>query len=129
MAIPTSISSNSNAFWQQTMQAQRAADQASQRAQDLQSQAREARSIADRAESDARAMEMKAGQARSAAAQASMSMQLNTSFSTMQSTSSDVYNVVPKAIAHNNQLPAKIESAANTSIVGQAIGRVINITA
>lgn len=129
MAISASVTSGTNAFWQQSMQAQRAADQASQRAQDLQSQAREARAVADRAEGDARAMEMKASQARSAATQASMSMQLNTSFATMQSASSDVYNVIPKAIAHNNQLPAKIDSAANTSIVGQALGRVINVTA
>jgi hypothetical protein len=132
MAIPSSITSGSNALWQQgqSQQAQRAADQASQAAQSLQAQARDARAVADRAQDEARALEMKAGQAQSAATQASLSIQTSASFQNMQTSSSDIYTVLPKVVSLNNQTPAQIPKAAvATSSTGQSVGTLINTTA
>jgi hypothetical protein len=132
MPIPTSITSGSNALWQQSasQQAKRSADQATQTAQSLQAQARDARAVADRAQDDARALEMKAGQAQTAAAQASLSVQNSSSFLTMQASSGDVYNVVPKAVSLASQIPAQIQTGSpGTSATTQIVGSFINTTA
>jgi hypothetical protein len=131
MAIPASISS-STPLWQQSQlqQTRRAADQATQAAQSLQAQARDARAAADRAEADARVLESEAGQAQATAAQASLSAQSTASSQVLQTSSSDIYTVLPKAVSLNNQLPDKIPaSPANPSSVGQTVGAVINTTA
>jgi hypothetical protein len=132
MASPASITSGSNALWQQgqSQQAQRAADQASQAAQSLQAQARDARAVADRAQDEARSLEMKAGQAQSAAAQASLSIQASASFQNMQTSSSDIYTVLPKAVSLDNKIPAQIaKTTVSTTSTAQNVGTMINTTA
>jgi len=130
MSIPSSITSSSSALWQQgqSQQAQRAADQASQAAQSLQSQARDARAIADRAQEDARTLETKAGQAQAVAAQASINVQTATSLQTMQTSSSDIYTVLPKALSLNNHAPSLPQTTTAAKDV-QAVGSMINTTA
>jgi hypothetical protein len=129
MAIPASITS-STSLWQQSQmqQTRRAADQATQAAQSLQAQARDARAAADHAEADARALEGQANQAQAAAAQASLSAQSTASFQTAQTSSSDVYTVLPKAVSLNSQPPAQIP-ATPANPTGQIVGTVINTIA
>lgn len=132
MPTPTSITSGSNALWLQgqSQQVQRAADQAAQTAQSLQAQARDARAVADRAQDEARSLEMKAGQAQATAAQASLGVQIAASFQNMQTSSSDIYTVLPRAISLNNQIPAQApQSTTTTSNIVQKLGTMINTTA
>jgi hypothetical protein len=120
MAISTPITSGGNALWQQStsQQAQRTATQASQAAQSLQAQARDARAVADRAQDEARSLELKAGQAQAAATQASLNIQTAASFLTMQTSSSDIYTVLPKAVSLDGQAGAQVSSSSAASVTG-----------
>lgn len=126
MAIPLSISGSNSAVSinVQTQQAQRAADQAAQRAQTLQAQAREARATADRAQENAASLESKAGNAQTAASQAQLNVQNSANSGLVQFRLGAAYSSLPQQVAQDN--PASQQSAAGGE---QNIGTVINTTA
>lgn len=139
MANIASISSSAGgAIWQQlqSQQLRQEAEQASQTAQALQSQARSARAAAQRASESARALEVQASQAQSDAAQASMNVQRSQSVGEMQTKLDDVYARLPQMVTRGStpsaQTPVQIPTptvAVSASSTEPTVGTVINTTA
>jgi hypothetical protein len=128
LTASSSLSLNTGGYTQQLQQqAQRSVDQASQKAQSLQSQARAARADAERAQQNASDLEVRAGQAQSEASRAAAS--------TRTVANVEIFQVKPQI--SSAQLPEQIVSAKadtyaalNTSNTSSAnIGSVVNTTA
>jgi hypothetical protein len=126
MSIPSSIaSSNSNVSGQfQTQQAQRAADQAAQRAQTLQAQAREARSVADHAQANALSLESNATNAQLASNQARVNVQNSANSNVAQFQLNTAYSDLPQKAALDGPASSQVPSGSE-----QNIGTLINTTA
>jgi methyl-accepting chemotaxis protein len=125
MATVSSTTSVTGGVWQQirSQQAQRAADQASQVARALQSQASDARAAAQQAQDNARSLEIMAGQAQGKANQARMGLRAAESIGQAQTQMADVYTKLPEMVTQTSPV------VANAATTVESIGTVINTTA
>ncbi|MBU0688650.1 MAG: hypothetical protein KJ850_09985 [Gammaproteobacteria bacterium] len=128
LTASSSLSLNTGGYTQQLQQqAQRSVDQASQKAQSLQSQARAARSDAERAQQNANELEVRAGQAQSEASRAAASTQSVSNVEIFRVQPPVSYDQLPEQIA---SAKADTYSALNTSNTSSAnVGSVVNTTA
>lgn len=126
MATASSITSVTSGVWQQvrSQQVQRAADQATQEARALQSQASDARAAAERAQDSARSLEIKAGQAQAKANQANMGLKAAESISNAQTQLTEVYTKLPETVAQTNPIVTNVTTTGTENI-----GTVIDTTA
>ena len=128
MSAVASVFSGASEKWQLTrlLQAQRSADQASQNARTLQSEAADAREEARRAEQTARSLEIKASEAQGQAIQANQHLQTAKSYREGQVFHADVYSVTSRSTqgAQGVQHP----QVATTSPPA-AVGSIVNTTA
>lgn len=133
MAATASVSlqSATSTAWSQAqqLQAERAADQAEQRAQVLQARAREAQGVADRAQENARSLAVQSHQAQNEAGQARQGLANRVAVNQVQSS----LGALREQIAEVSQA-ALGSSGAGTLVpvvnaYGQETGKILNITA
>lgn len=124
----SSLSLNTGGYTQQLQQqAQRSVDQASQKAQSLQNQARAARSDAARAQQNANELEVRAGQAQSEASRAAASARTLPNVEIFQLKPQTSYDQLPEQIV---SAKADTYAALNTNSTNSAnVGSVVNTTA
>jgi hypothetical protein len=117
-------------MWQQmrSQQAQRAADQATQVARALQSEASDARAAAERAMDGARSLEVKASQARMKADQASMGLRASESMGKAQTQMADTYSKLPETVVQSNPT-VSATSVVTTAAPAETVGTVVDTTA
>lgn len=129
MPTATSLTLSTGGFVQrlQQQQAQRAAEQANQNAQSLQSQARAARVDAARAQQNARDLEIQAGQAQAKAASINSGLQAAAAIETSQTDLQTAYDRLPAQIA---AAQGNTYTAPNATVTSSAnVGTVVNTTA
>ncbi len=128
LSTSSSLSLNSGGYTQQLqLQARRSVDQASQKAQSLQNQARAARADAARAQQNANDLEVRAGQAQSEASRAAASVRTVANLEIFQ-----VKPQIPTAQLAEQIVSAKADTytAQNTGNTSSAnVGTVVNTTA
>jgi len=124
----SSLSLNTGGYTQQLQQqAQRSVDQASQKAQSLQSQARSARADAERAQQNANDLEVRAGQAQSEASRAAASIRTVANIEIFQVRPQTSYDQLPEQIVSAKADTYAALNSANTS--GTNVGSLVNTTA
>ncbi|MBI5007681.1 MAG: hypothetical protein HZB95_11245 [Nitrosomonadales bacterium] len=128
MPTASAVTSVTSGMWQQirSQQAQRAADQASQVARALQSQASDARAAAQQAQENARSIEIRANQAQSKADQASLSVRTAETVGQSQSQIAEVYSKLPEIVVPGSTTtqPTSVTTSSTASV-----GTVIDTTA
>lgn len=123
----SSLSLNTGGYTQQLQQqAQRSVDQASQKAQSLQSQARAARADAERAQQNANDLEVRAGQAQSEASRAAASVR-TANVEIFQLKPQTSYDRLPEQIVSAKADTYAALNSGNTSSAN--VGSVVNTTA
>lgn len=124
----SSLSLNTGGYTQQLqLQSQRSVDQASQKAQSLQSQARAARLDAARAQQNANDLEVRAGQAQSEANRAAASVRTVANVEIFQLKPQTSYAQLPEQIVSAKADTYAALNSSNTS--GANVGTVVNTTA
>lgn len=131
VASLTSSPGASGALWSQIQQqqAQRNADQAEQRAQALQGQARAAQSEADRAQENARSLQVESNSARSDAGNARRNLSAMKSLEGVQTQLSDVRQQIGKILQPAAPTADTAPPAPVVNAFGQETGTLVNVTA
>ena len=110
----------------QLQQAQRAADQAEQKARTLQSRAQEAQTIADREQETARQLQVRSDQAQQEAGNARQGVVEMKSLRQVQTGYTQIRQQISQVI---KQTPSPAPSAPVVNSEGQTTGTVVNVTA
>lgn len=124
----SSLSLNTGGYTQQLQQqAQRSVDQASQKAQSLQAQARAARSDAERAQQNANQLEARASQAQTEASRAAASVRTAANVEIFQLKPQVSYDQLPEQIVSAKADTYAALNPGNTSSAN--VGSVVDTTA
>lgn len=123
MSPVSATTSVTSGMWQQirSQQAQRAADQASQVARALQSQASDARATAEQAMESARSLEVKANQARMKADQANMGLRASESIGQAQTQMTEMYTKLPETVTQSSPPVSTVIATTPTETVGTVV--------
>lgn len=130
MSSVSSAQSLSSGLWVQLQQqqAQRAADQAEQKARSLQAQARDAKSVANRAQENARSLQVQSEQAEGEASNARLNVVSQQSKAKLDSQFSDWHQQLTKAL---DTTASKVTTPASPTVnaEGQTTGTLVNVVA
>lgn len=133
MSSVSSAQSLSSGLWVQLQQqqAQRAADQAEQKARSLQAQAQDAQSVANRAQENARSLKVQSEQAQGDASSAKMNVVAQQSRSELSSQFADWHEQLSSALATEDVTTASSTNTAQPVLnaEGQTTGALLSVTA
>ncbi len=113
----------------QQQQAQRAADQAEQKARSLQSQARDAESVAIRAQENARSLKVQSDQAEGEASNARMNVVSQQSRSELSSQFADWHQQLTAALSTDKKTSSTTTAQPVLNAEGQTTGTLVSVTA
>lgn len=133
MSSVSSAQSLSSGLWAQLQQqqAQRAADQAEQKARSLQAQAQNAQSVANRAQENARSLKVQSEQADGEASNARMNVVSQQARSELSSQFADWHEQLSSALATEDTTASSSATTAQPVLnaEGQTIGTLLSVTA
>ena len=131
MSSVSSAQSPSSGLWVQLQQqqAQRAADQAEQKARNLQAQAQDAQSVANRAQENARSLKVQSEQAQGEASNAKMNVVAQQSRSELSSQFADWHKQLSSALTIEDTASSTASAQPVLNAEGQTTGALLSVTA